>query len=138
MLLRMRTAGLLALMDPDAQVEPIHWELAGEIEKHSLHTRNRVISAITEVSTQNARTAGRNDMIREKEHHLAWVEDRAKALAQAVHVSPLTARQVKDKFNRDKRQYLSEVVGYATSRGWVVYSAEGQAKLLLPGESRPS
>jgi len=138
MLVRMRTAGLLALMDDAAQVELVHWELAGEIEKHSLATRSRVLAGISELSTQSARAAGRNDMVREAARHQAWVEDRARALAQAVHLSPLTARQVKDKFNRDKRQYLSEVVGYALQRNWVVYGTEGQAKLLLPGESRPS
>jgi len=138
MLLRARVACVLALMDSNAQVEPIHWELAGEITKHSLATRERVLAGIKAVSTQKARDAGYADMQRESAHHHAWVEDRARALAEAVRLSPLTARQVKDKFNRDKRQFLSEVVGYALQRNWVVYGAEGQAKLLLPGESRPS
>jgi sensor histidine kinase regulating citrate/malate metabolism len=77
-------------------------------------------------------------MFREKAHHEAWIEDRAKALAQAVHVSPHTARQVKDRFKKNVRQHAAEVVQYAIEHDWVVYRTEGQARVLHPGESRPS
>jgi hypothetical protein len=138
MLLRARLTCLLALMDDFAQPELIHWQLAGEIETHSLATRQRVLAGVSEVAVKNARAAGRMDAIRENERHLSWVEDRARALARAVHEAPLTARQVKDRFNKNVRQHAAEVVQFAIERDWVLYRNEGHAKLLVPGESRPS
>ena len=78
------------------------------------------------------------DAIRENERHLSWIEERAISLAKAVHDEPLTARQVKDRFRKEKRQLIPEVVQYAIERDWVVYRTEGAAKLLVPGESQPS
>lgn len=137
MLLRARLACLLALMDQSAQPGLIHWQLAGEIETHSLATRQRVLAGVSEVAVKNARAAGRMDAIRENERHLSWVEDRAISLAKAVHEAPLTARQVKDRFNKNVRQHVAEVVQFAIERDWVLYRNEGHAKLLVPGESRP-
>jgi len=138
MLLRLRLACLLALMDRFAQPEPLHWQLASEIEAHSLCTRSRVLAGVSEVAVRNARAAGRMDAIRENERHLSWIEERAISLAKAVHDEPLTARQVKDRFRKEKRQLIPEVVQYAIERDWVVYRTEGAAKLLVPGESQPS
>jgi len=137
MLVRMRTAGLLALMDSAAQIEPIHWQLAGEIETHSLWTRNRVLAAISDLSTQSARAAGVYDAVRQNATHDYWVEERAISLAKAVHIEPLTWRKVKDRFRADKRHFVPEVVAYALERNWVQYAVGDGPKRLLPGERKP-
>jgi hypothetical protein len=138
MLLRSRMAAFLALMDEDAQVDDTHWELTAPLEQHSLATRDRVLSGIRDVSTNSARALGRMDALRENARHSAWIEERAVALAKAVHEGPHTARQVKDRFHKDKRQFVPEVVAYAIERNWVQYAVGERAKLLLPGESRPA
>jgi hypothetical protein len=138
MLLRARLACVTALMDSDAQPSACHWQLAGEIEAHSLATRARVLAAVHELSTKQARIAGRMDALRENAKHSAWIEERAIALAKAVHDSPLTARQVKDRFHHDKRQFAAEVVEFAISMNWVQYAVSERPKRLLPGSSRPA
>ena len=141
MLLRMRVAGLLALMDDAAQIELDHWALAGEIEAHSLATRNRVVAAVREVSANSARAAGRSDLIRETARHDAWIEDRAVRLARYVcggDGTPVPWRAIKDRFNAADRKQLPQIVEYAVERSWVQLAVGGGARAYLPGERRPS
>jgi hypothetical protein len=122
MLLRARNTCLLALMDHSAQPLEHHWQLAGELEKHSICTRNRVLAGIRQVSTEHARAAGRMDMVRETARHDAWLEDRAQRLASFVRGAsqqPVPWRRVRDRFNNDDRKQLDAIVTYATERGWV-------------------
>jgi hypothetical protein len=138
MLLRMRISGLLALMDSATQVESDHWALAGEIERHSTWTRSRVLSAIAEVATSTARAAGRMDAEREMAHHDAWLEDRARRLAQFVQAQgdqPVIWRRVKDRFNASDRKQLDAIVTYAIERNWIAYTEYEGKKALLPGKA---
>lgn len=136
MLLRMRVAALLALMDRNAQVDPVHWELAHEIEKHSHATRNRLLAGLTNVDLEQVRAAGRKDVVRESARRDAWIEDRARRLARRVHNAdePLLRRAQKDVFRgSDERKQLDFIVTYAIERGWVAIEPVEGSKALVPG-----
>jgi hypothetical protein len=141
MLLRMRVAGLLALMDQSAQVDPVHWELAGELEKHSRATRARVLAGLAEVTAQAAKAAGRNDAVRESAHHDATIEDRAERLArwlQGVEGTAVPWRQVRDRFNGDDRKQIESIVAYAVERNWVEIVPQEGKRFLRAGQRRPT
>jgi hypothetical protein len=140
MLLRARNTCLLALLDRQPQPLETHWQLAAELEKHSISTRNRVLAGIRQVSTEHARAAGRMDMVRETARHDAWIEDRAQRLAHFVHgtaTQPVAWRRIKDRFNASDRKQLDQIVTYAIERNWVAHTASDTSKALEPGSSRP-
>jgi hypothetical protein len=140
MLLRMRTAALLALMDSNAHPSSFHWELAGEVEGHSLAQRDRLVAAHRDVAVSKARAAGVYDAEREKARVGHQIEDRARAVAQFVHgeASPVPWRTARDRMNGDVRKQIDAIVTHAVARGWVVIQRDGRKRLLAPGDSKPS
>jgi hypothetical protein len=140
MLVRMRSAGGFALMDGAAQVDPIHWQLAGELEKHSRYTRARVLAAAHEVDLRRVHSAGRMDAEREKARLNHQIEDRARSVAQFIHgeaPSPVAWRTVRDRMRGDVRKNIESIIAHAVERGWVVIQRDGRKRLLAPGSSRP-
>jgi hypothetical protein len=139
MLLRMRMAALLALMDDFAQVEPVHWQLAGEIERHSLATRGRVLTAVHEVSAQRARSAGRNDAVRAAAQQEYWIEDRARRLAQWVQAEseqPIPWKAIRARMNADARRNIEAIVSHAVMEQWIVVGHDGNKRCVVSGVRR--
>jgi hypothetical protein len=140
MLLRLRTSLILGLMDSNAQPEVVHWDLAGEIERHSRFTRTRVVDGINSVRQEQARAAGFQDHVRDTARQDAWIEDRAERLASYVHGrggSPVPWRAIKDRFNASDRKQLPFIVAYAEERSWVQLAVGGGPRAYLPGERKP-
>jgi len=140
MLLRMRHAAVLALMDNFAHHSDFWWDLAGEYERHSLSQRERLVTAHHDVAVNRARAAGKLDVVRETARSDAWVEDRARRLAKHVHGEeghPVLWRVIKDRFNASDRKQLSSIVAYAVERNWVQLAVGDGARAYLPGERRP-
>jgi hypothetical protein len=140
MLLRLRTTCVMALMDGFAQPEPIHWQLAGEVERHSLATRGRVLAGLTEVSTQQARAAGLQDHLRASARQDAWIEDRARSLARWVHnetQQPVPWRLIRNRLNGDARKSIDAIVTHAVAEQWVVLGDNEGKRCFVPGVRKP-
>jgi hypothetical protein len=137
MLLRMRTAALLALMDRCAQVDLIHWQLAGEIEKHSRFTRSRLLAGITRSVEEHALAAGRIDAFRERGRlsttHEHYAQRLCRGLAKHDCADGVPRKQWRGFFTSTERKGLEVIVDLAIERNWAVYIGEPSEGRLRVG-----
>jgi hypothetical protein len=136
MLLRMRTAAVLALMEGNAQVDAVHWELAGEIEKHSLWMRRRLLAGITRAAEERAHAAGRLDAHREQGHLSVTDERLAQRLGRnlaRLKGEPANRKQWRGWFKGPERADLDHIVDMAISRDWAAWSVDAATGQLVTG-----
>jgi hypothetical protein len=144
MLLRMRTAAILALMDSAAHVDPIHWQLSGEIERHSLAMRSTLLAGISRSVEERAHAAGRIDAVREQGRlsatHERFAHRLARGLARVTTVDSeqgVPRKQWRGFFASNERAELSAVVDMAIARGWVAYAPDEASSQLRIGATWP-
>jgi hypothetical protein len=140
MLLRMRTAAILALMDADAQVDAIHWQLSGEIEAHSRAVRSSLLAGISRSVEERAHAAGRIDAVREQGRlsatHERFAQRLARGLARATQPGSGegVARKVwKRYFDASEREKLDLIVDIAIERCWAEWEVDAAVGRLRVG-----
>jgi hypothetical protein len=141
MLNRSRVGAGIALMDANAHPSVFHWELAGEVERHSIAQRDRLVAAGRDVVLERARRAGELAHVRDSAQADAWIEDRAVRLARHVHGeegAPVPWRAIKDRFNASDRKQLPSIVAYAEERLWIQLAVGGGPRAYVKGARRPS
>jgi hypothetical protein len=144
MLLRMRTACVLALMDRHAQVDLVHWELAGEIERHSLAMRSSLLAGISRSVEERAHAAGRIDAVREQGRlsatHERLAQRLARGLARVTKVDSeqgVPRKQWRGFFAANERDGLTAIVDIAIARGWAAYAPDEASNRLRVGSAWP-
>jgi hypothetical protein len=123
MLIRLRWAGVLALMDGETKVSADVWGLSSALENSSRSQRARLVSSISTVAAEKARAAGRMDHLREQGREDSWLEGKAKRLGRIVGETGETnfAQLMKARFSSEEKKRRQAILDYAVAMGWVIH-----------------
>jgi hypothetical protein len=141
-LLRLKTAGLLAILDGRHHVTLDDWHLAGELVALSDRVRQAILDTVTHEARQRENAsnerAARREVIVEATLEQRALVSMARAMAAKAHrVGDVVARRVLVQATNSKwRQHatIDDALDYAVAQGWL--TREGDA--LRAGESRPA
>jgi len=137
MLLRLRTAALLALLDGRGALNDEDWSLSAQLVDYSRQIRNSLVQSLQDISQSASRARIYEAVSTAEALEDRWVRTRAARVARFVHSQeePSSMKDIRKRLASDEKRRIDEILDYATSRGWVIHRVEG---LFEGGESRPS
>lgn len=142
-LMKIKFAGLLALLDGRTHVTYNDWKLAGMLWESSCHVRDTLLKSYRDKQQAHDRSAAHRNARREawttefKTGHVSEeVERAAKVIARKViQLETAKRRDLHNALRSNKRIYLADALEHAQHLDWIVETEDGT---FQQGSSRPT
>ena len=122
MLLQLRTAALMALLDGRGAIDNQDWELSAHLVEYSRQIRTALVMSLHDVSQSASRARISEAVSTADALDDRWVRYRAVRLARHVHAleEPCSRKDLRKRLAGFEKPRFEEILDYAIAQGWIV------------------